>query len=163
MTSIDLLIIGFVSFQAVLGFKDGFVKNFLQLLAILVSFRISMLGYPLLTSILQDLLGLSDIPSTIISFILIWISIFIIIRMIGFVLDKLIEFSGLSLINRVGGVIFGMGKGIAYLLPILIPTLLFKPSLIDNSTLLKPLKPIITKIALGLIPEKPIKTDSISK
>jgi len=154
MTPIDFIIIGFLGYQALSGFRNGFVKIFLQVLAILISFRISMLTYPELTQLFKTHLQFSETPSVIFSFILIWLGIFLIIRVIGIVLDKLIEFSGLSIINRLGGLILGVGKGICFLIPIIIPMFMFKPTFIEYSKVLSPLTPVISTLTQHIIPTR---------
>ena len=96
MTTIDFLILGFLAYQAIGGFRNGFVKIMLQFIAILLSFKISILAYPELNQFLKIKLHLSHTPSTIVSFILIWIGIFMIIKIIGIILDKLISSGALD-------------------------------------------------------------------
>ena len=146
MTTIDFLILGFLAYQAIGGFRNDFVKIMLQFIAILLSFKISILAYPELNQFLKIKLHLSHTPSTIVSFILIWIGIFMIIKIIGIILDKLIEFSGLSIINRLGGLIFGIGKGICFLLLIIFPLFIFKPKVIEESKILHPWKPLFSSL-----------------
>jgi uncharacterized membrane protein required for colicin V production len=110
--------------------------------------------YPDLSQLLKTQFHLSNTPSTIISFILIWVSIFLIIRVIGIVLDKIIEFSGLSIFNRLGGLVLGVVKGGCFLIPIIIPLFLLKPAVVDNSKILNQFLPVIISVTKSVIPSQ---------
>jgi uncharacterized membrane protein required for colicin V production len=101
---IDYAVIIFVIVGFLLGLKDGFIKKFLSLAALVAAIFISITFSSSLKQLIMEITSLADLPAMIVSFI----SIFVISFILASILSKMLtpKDAVFSLINKfLGGVI----------------------------------------------------------
>ena len=110
MNFIDILIVLPLVWGGWQGFKKGFVIEIFTLLALLVGVYAGVHLSDQMTIILRDHvnIGWRYLPTT--SFILVFLLVGAMVYFLGKLVEKLIDFTGLKLINKLAGLFFGVLK-----------------------------------------------------
>lgn len=110
MNFIDILILLPLSYGAWRGFKKGFIVEIFMLLALLVGVYAGVHLSDKMTIILRDGLGISwkYLPTA--SFILVFLLVGAMVFFLGKVIEKVVDLTGLKLLNKLGGLFFGLIK-----------------------------------------------------
>jgi len=131
---IDYIILGFLVLGFILGFKDGFIKKIFSLIGFVISIIAALTFSPRTRSYLINYLDLNPSTAVVVSFVLIFLIVFILSKLIiKFIRPKK---SVLGLIDRTIGGLIGIFQMGLFLSGILIFLSLFKfPSNEQKSSL----------------------------
>ncbi len=111
MTQFDIIIIIILAFFAVRGIFRGLVTELIVLVSLVLGFVIAFTYFPQLKIILTKAFPvLPQFAAQIISFVLLFLAVNIVLRIIGKALNKLVHFTFLNSINRLAGGLFGFFK-----------------------------------------------------
>ena len=116
MIWIDIVFLAPLLWGVYTGFKKGLVSQVLGLVSIIIGIWIGTQHPHLVYSILEG--KISEKYISIASFIIIFLAVVISGLIISKIIEKLINFIQLKFVNKIGGVIFGVIKVLAFLLVI---------------------------------------------
>lgn len=154
MNLLDWIFIGIIGFSAIYGLFKGLVKEVISILAVIVGLIGASRLYERMSPLLETR-GLGEQAAKIISFFILFILIFIAIVLIGRLIHKFVHAIFLGWLNRLGGVGFGILRGIvisAIIIMILTITLSDKAPILTQSKL-TPHIMNVSKVLLSLVPE----------
>ena len=119
LTSIDWLSITLISIFGITGFFNGFIKEIFSAAAWILSLAAAWLYGPFLFPYVGELVDSESIKN-IVSFILFFLISFILLKILGSALSKLISAIGLKGLDKLLGLFFGSIKVVAILSSIFI-------------------------------------------
>src|SRR3972149_4340750 len=113
MNWLDVVILIVISIFALLGLKRGLIKEIISIIAIVGGIVAGVLFYPYLGEVLIKTSFIkSKSIASISGFLLIMFFIFVLIKLIGYVLTKIVGTLNLNWFNRICGGCFGAIKGL---------------------------------------------------
>jgi len=113
MNWLDVVILIVISIFALLGLKRGLIKEIISIIAIVGGIVAGVLFYPYLGEVLIKTSFIkSKSIASISGFLLIMFFIFVLIKLIGYVLTKIVGTLNLNWFNRICGGCFGAIKGV---------------------------------------------------
>jgi membrane protein required for colicin V production len=154
MNLLDLIFIIIIGFSAIYGLFKGLVKEVVSLLAVIIGLIGASRLYQGISPVLANL-GFGDQAAKILTFFILFIVIFIAIVLVGRLIHKLVHAILLGWLNRLGGIGFGLLRGIiisAIIIMILTITLSEKAPILTQSKL-TPHIMSVSKVLLSLVPE----------
>ena len=113
---LDALAIFFMISMGVIGFRRGVIEELGRLLGLIISMIFSLSFYLDLSSFLIQWIKFDITVLTILSFILLFSIILITIRIITKLIHYLFLSKSTNLVNRLMGIIFGMCKGMLFVM-----------------------------------------------
>ncbi len=143
MNFIDIVIIIFILIFIVTGFKRGFLSSLIELGGIIISVALSLIFYTPFGSFLEGL-GISQIYSSALAFLIIWFLILVIYNLISMTLYELVPLKlQESFVNKIFGIFPGFIKGIIIVtlliaLLVSLPIPIFTPEASEESELASP-------------------------
>lgn len=155
MNLLDWIFIIIIGFSAIYGLFKGLVKEVISLLAVIIGLMGASRLYEGISPLLKNL-GLGEQAAKILSFFILFIIIFIVITLIGRLIHKFVHAILLGWLNRLGGIGFGLIRGIitsAIIIMILTITLSDKAPILTQSKL-TPHIMSVSKVLLSLVPEE---------
>jgi membrane protein required for colicin V production len=161
MNLLDGAILVCLVYNGFMGLRRGFFRLVVDILALVVSTITGLFYYPKLSSLLLSISHAFADYSTLISFGLIWFSVYWLIIFASKFLDNVLDRTiFLGPINRLLGLGLGMVKGLIFLLPLLIPLYFLQVPSLKHSLFSKPLSPILSALATQMkhkLPTLPLK------
>jgi uncharacterized membrane protein required for colicin V production len=136
LSILDYLIIAYLLYHIIKGFKKGFITILVETLTMIIAIIIIISYYKQTAQFIQTLQPMPETYSTILSLILIVLIMLTGSWLINKFISLIINVSGLGLMNQIAGSFIGGIKGLCILIPLIVPLLWIKPTLIQNSTLL---------------------------
>jgi membrane protein required for colicin V production len=137
MNPFDILIIVILGYSLVRGLFRGLVKELSSIVGVLGGFYAAYTYYNVLAGLLSRLIH--DISYlNILSFLIIFCGVLIIVGVLGVIIKYLLNIAFLGWIDRIGGVVFGVLKGILIVSILFITLTAFLPkgtAFIKNSEL----------------------------
>lgn len=110
-TTFDMIIVGISVLLGLKGFFRGFIKEVFGLIGIIGAIFVASRMSDKVGEIIKPILGIqSEATLSLIGFIATLIGFWLLVYILGSILSKITEMSGLGVINRVLGFIFGTGK-----------------------------------------------------
>ncbi len=156
----DFIILGIIVLSVIISISRGFIREALSLTTWLIA---AYLAFTLSSGLSEKLSGVISSSSIrmIVSFLAIFLLIVIVGAILSFFLGKLISISGLGLIDRILGILFGAARGV--LLVALLLLMIQGTALIDrdwwkSSQLIPQFKPI-TSAMEDLFPKEVEKAE----
>lgn len=107
---IDYLIIGLMGLSGLVGLFRGLVREVLSLLTWALAVWVGVRFSPELSALLEASLP-SPTVRLVAAFGLLFVLTLVLAGMAGFILSRLLEYSGLSGIDRLAGLFFGIARG----------------------------------------------------
>lgn len=120
MNWVDIAVGLLMALFLVAGARKGFIREVAGLVAIILAFILSIGAAPIWSEILVERVNLSSSVATIVAFILIFILVFILVRALGSILFKVVRATPLDIIDRLGGSLIGLLKGLLVISLILV-------------------------------------------
>lgn len=137
MNPFDILIIVILGYSLVRGLFRGLIKELSSIVGVLGGFYAAYTYYNVLAGLLSRLIH--DISYlNILSFLIIFCGVLIIVGVLGVIIKYLLNIAFLGWIDRIGGVVFGVLKGILIVSILFITLTAFLPkgtAFIKNSEL----------------------------
>lgn len=110
MSNIDIILGILLSIGIVRGFMKGFIWEVASLLSVFVALWVAIHFSAMAAGYLSEVFSLSVKTNQVISFVIVFLLAFVIIRIAGKMLTKALESVSLGLPNRIAGAVFGMFK-----------------------------------------------------
>ncbi len=154
MNLLDVIFVVIIGFSAIYGLFKGLVKEVVSLLAVIIGLVGASRLYGGVSPLLVNL-GLGEQVGKILSFFILFVIISILIVLVGRLIHKLVHAIFLGWLNRLGGIGFGLLRGIitsAIIIMILTITLSEKAPILTQSKL-TPHIMNISKVLVSLVPE----------
>ena len=145
MSIVDLILLLLLALFAVRGYFKGLFLEIFSLLGIFSGILIAVRYNVQASELLHGYWEISPIILKAIGFILIFFVVYFVFNLLGWLLQRSSKYLFLGGFNRVGGVVFGTGKGAAFLglILFLVGSSSFLPQdirkRVDNSVLVPPL------------------------
>lgn len=137
MNPFDILIIVILGYSLVRGLFRGLVKEVSAIIGVLGGFYAAYTYYKLLANLLSGLIH--DVSYlNILSFLIIFCGVLILVSVLGVIIKYLLNIAFLGWTDRIGGVVFGLAKGILIVSVLFIALTAFLPkgsAFIKNSVL----------------------------
>lgn len=126
MNPFDIVIIVIVGYSLVRGLFRGLVKEVSSIIGVFGGFYAAYTYYGLLNKLLSKLIH--DISYlNILSFMIIFCIVLIIVSVLGVIIKYLLNIAFLGWVDRIGGVIFGITKGVLVVSVLFIALTAFLP------------------------------------
>lgn len=106
MSVFDIVVISLLLISAILGFKNGFVKQLFGLLAVFLGVYCAFKFSGLISSLIQKLITVDPLTLSVVAFILIMILVWIGVVFLGKLLNSMVKLAALAFINRLLGLLF---------------------------------------------------------
>ncbi len=163
MNPFDIIIIVILGYSLVRGVFRGLVKEVSSIVGVLGGFYAAFTYYTMLAKLLS---GLIKEPAylNILSFLIIFCSVLIIVGVLGIIIKYLLNIAFLGWIDRIGGVGFGLVKGVLIVSILFISLTAFLPKgspFLKNSMLAPHVSWVSEKMAK--VVSKEMKQDFIAK
>src|SRR5210317_876877 len=111
MNPFDIFIIIVLGYSIIRGLFRGLVKELSSIIGVLGGFYAAYTYYPLVAGLLSRLIR--DISYlNILSFLIIFCGVLIIVGVLGVIIKYLLNIAFLGWVDRIGGVVFGVLKGV---------------------------------------------------
>jgi len=110
MSNIDIILGILLSIGVIHGFMKGFIWEVASLLSIFVALWGAIHFSAMAAGYLSEVFSLSEKTNQVISFVIVFLLVFAIVRIGGKILTKFLESISLGLPNRIAGAVFGMFK-----------------------------------------------------
>lgn len=137
MNPFDILILVILGYSLIRGLFRGLVKEVSSVIGVFGGFYAAYTYYQnvagLLSGLIQDISYLN-----ILSFLIIFCGVLIVVSVLGIIIKYLMNITFLGWIDRIGGVVFGLAKGILIVSVLFISLTAFLPkgsAFIKNSVL----------------------------
>ena len=163
MNPFDIIIIVILGYSLVRGVFRGLVKEVSSIVGVLGGFYAAFSYYTMLAKILS---GLIKEPAylNILSFLIIFCSVLIIVGVLGIIIKYLLNIAFLGWVDRIGGIGFGLVKGVLIVSILFISLTAFLPKgspFLKNSMLAPHVSWVSEKMAK--VVSKEMKQDFIAK
>jgi len=149
MNPFDILIIVVLGYSLVRGLFRGLVKEVSSLIGVLGGFYAAYTYYKMLAGLLAGLIHDTSYLN-ILSFLIIFCCVLIIVGVLGVIIKYLLNIAFLGWVDRIGGVVFGVLKGVLIVSILFITLTAFLPkgtAFIKNSELAPQVSWISEKLA----------------
>ena len=155
MLVLDWILLALLAFGAIKGWRKGFVKQIISLVAFFVGLLVAKASYAMLGGVLSPYLNDHTTIANIVAFILIWIAVpgclALLGEMVSTVLDKLFV---LGTLNSFFGALVGLLKYeliLGAFIWVFSLTQILSPTTMEESVLCKPLKTVAETVYSILI------------
>lgn len=154
MNLIDMAIVGLIALSAVISIFRGFIREVLSLVAWVAAFYVAFRFYPMGVDALSPHID-SELVRLFVAFLGIFISVLIVFSLLNYVIAKLVDGTGLSGTDRFLGVLFGIVRGaaIAIVLIIIVELTPFTEQKIWKSSSLVPQLKTAAEWVKGYLPD----------
>jgi len=163
MNPFDIVIIVILGYSLVRGLFRGLVKEVSSIIGVFGGFYAAYTYYGLLGKFLSRLI--QDVAYlNILSFMIIFCGVLIIVSVLGVIIKYLLNIAFLGWVDRIGGVIFGITKGVLIVSVLFISLTAFLPkgsAFIKNSVLAPHVAWVSEKMAKVI--SKEMKKDFVTK
>ena len=157
---VDILILIIISYNVINGLRRGFIRSVIELFGLYISTVFGMrYGGQMVVSIYEST-GIILPYHQVTGFLIVWLIVFLSTKGLGVLLNRVFSMSILGPINVFGGAVFGMGRGLVFVLPVVLPILFFNPSSMEHSFFVQAFKPQLVSLATKIFSEDNI--DKIS-
>ncbi|RMG67553.1 MAG: CvpA family protein [Calditrichaeota bacterium] len=149
MSHVDLLILLFLAYFAIRGLLNGFFKEIFRIIGFLGGILLAFTATPTLSTILQGFLR--NVPAIVVSiaaFLMLFALVITVSKILASLLSELLKKIHLGWLNRLMGLLLGMGRG-ALILGLIFIALSFLPfpqlssSLRQQSRFYQPLQSLV--------------------
>ena len=163
MNPFDIIIIVILGFSLVRGIFRGLVKEVSSIIGVLGGFYAAYTYYPALAKLIAGLIR-ETAYLYILSFLIIFCSVLIIVGILGVIIKYLLNIAFLGWVDRIGGVGFGLVKGIliASILFITLTAFLPKGSAFLKNSMLAPRVSWVSE-KMAKVVSKEMKQDFMAK
>jgi len=117
---IDLVVLVFLALGLLKGFKKGLIRELFSLMGAILAIIIAYHSYQSLAMVLLEHYALSTWQAQTISFVALLLGISLLGAFFGYVWSKAISFTPFSVLDHLGGALFGVLKVVAVVLVVLI-------------------------------------------
>jgi membrane protein required for colicin V production len=114
LTWVDIVLLAITVASALLGFMRGFAKEAISLLKWIIAFIAAAQYAAQLAPFFKSYLENANARLAL-SFVIILLTIFLLGSLLSFLICKAIDFTGLSFLNRVAGLFFGVARALLLL------------------------------------------------
>jgi membrane protein required for colicin V production len=159
MDWLSLALLVFVGLMAVTGLRKGLVRQILSLVGLVASVMLALHYYDMAAEYILQYFSVPEGVATILGFAAVCLSVAAVISILGWVWGRLVKYSPVSILDSLGGALFGFAKGALFAMIVLfmVYALPFEGArqAIDNSSIareLMNLSPVIFKSLEDVFP-----------
>ena len=163
MNPFDILIVVIVGFSLVRGLFRGLVKEISSIIGVFGGFYAGYTYYKTLGQLLSSIVH-DEAYLNILSFLIIFCGVLIVVSVMGVIIKYLLNIAFLGWVDRIGGLIFGLAKGVLIVSVLFISLTAFLPKgsvFIKESVLAPHVSWVSEKMAKVVSQE--MKIDFVSK
>ncbi len=160
MDWLSLVILVFVGLMGVAGLRKGLVRQILGLVGLIAAVMLALEYYDLAADYILDYFAVPEGIATILGFASVCLGVAALISILGWIWGRLVKYSPVSVLDSLGGALFGFAKGALFVVVLLflIYSLPFEGAreAIDNSSIameFMDLSPIVFKSLEDAFPE----------
>ena len=113
MVGLDLVIVVFCAFLVAKGIWKGFVKEIAGIIAVIGGVAVSFLFHAQVQPYVYGFVGETHVQ--LVSYVIIFLGFYLIVMMLGKLLDRILRSIMLGVVNRVLGALFGLIKACFWL------------------------------------------------
>lgn len=157
----DFIIVGIIFLSVITGFFRGFLREAISLATLFLAFYAALKFSPALGGIFQSFISTPKIR-----YIIAAILTFLIVLLLGMIINKLahglVTVSGLGLIDKILGLVFGAARGVLFVTIILLIIQVgsfHHTAWYEQSQLTPRFQPIVARFS-GLIPKDVLKVSA---
>lgn len=166
MNYLDIVIATPLLYGLIKGFTNGLIKEITGLLGLIIGVYVAINFSSYLHPKLEEVLGGYEQFIPIIAFVTLFIVSVLMIKILGYIIDKLTKALALGFVSRILGAIFGFLKVVvifSFLLAIVSDYDLIDKNIQDESVLLKPIQEVSNFITPKINKHKTTILDKVEK
>ena len=163
MNPFDILILVILGFSLIRGLFRGLVKEISSIIGVFGGFYAGYTYYQAFSKLLDGIISNTSYLN-ILSFLIIFCGVLIVVSVLGVIIKYLLNIAFLGWVDRIGGVVFGLAKGVLIVSVLFISLTAFLPkgsAFIKNSVLAPHVSWVSEKMAKVVSQE--MKQDFMSK
>jgi membrane protein required for colicin V production len=112
MNFIDILILAFIGLFVIYGFRKGFIISLASIVSLVLGIYAAIHFSNYLDAVIMERLEPSKEWLPLLSFTIIFFAVVIVVFIVARLLEKVIDVVGMGFLNRLGGALLGLIKGI---------------------------------------------------
>lgn len=112
MNTLDIIILVPLAYFAFKGFTKGFIITLAMLAGILIGFYAAIHFSEIVAELLRDQFAMNSTNIRPISYLLTFVIVLILVYLLGQFLTGVVKTTGLGFLNRIGGLLLGVAKGL---------------------------------------------------
>ncbi len=160
MDWLSLVILVFVGLMGVSGLRKGLIRQILGLVGLIAAILLASKYYDVAADYILDYFAVPEGISTVLGFAAVALGVATLISVLGWIWGRLVKYSPVSVLDSLGGALFGLAKGVLFvaILLFVVYALPFEGLhiAIDNSSVaheFMDLSPIVLKNLEDIFPE----------
>lgn len=122
MDWLSLVILIFVGLMGVIGLRKGLVRQILGLVGLIASVMLALEYYDVAADYVLLYFAVPEGIATILGFASVCLGVAAMIAILGWIWSRLVKYSPVSILDSLGGALFGLAKGALFVMIILIMT-----------------------------------------
>jgi membrane protein required for colicin V production len=119
MDWLSLVLLVFVGLMAVIGLRKGLVRQILGLVGLVASVMLALQYYDVAAEYVLQYFAVSEGIATILGFAAVCLGVAAIISVLGWIWGRLVKYSPVSILDSLGGALFGFVKGALFAMIVL--------------------------------------------
>ncbi len=112
MSTIDIILAIFLLYFAYKGFSNGFIISLATLAGLVLGFYAASHFSEFTADWLQKDMGMKSANIRMIAYVVTFVIVIVLIFLLGRFMTGVVKTAGLGIVNRIAGVLFGIGKGV---------------------------------------------------
>lgn len=142
MNILDIVIVLILGYNAIKGFQKGFVRISFDLVGFFGGLFVAWQFKGSAMALIEPYVQLSPLILQSVAFFMVWLSVIFASRLMCKIVQRVITITFLGPINILAGFGLGIGKGLCFVLPIVIALMSFQIKLLDDSIIASRFKPL---------------------
>ncbi len=119
MDWLSLVLLVFVGLMAVAGLRKGLVRQILSLVGLVASVMLALQYYDVAAEYILQYFAVPEGIATILGFAAVCLGVAAVISILGWIWGRLVKYSPVSVLDSLGGALFGFAKGALFAMIIL--------------------------------------------
>ena len=120
MDWLSLVLLVFVGLMAAAGLRKGLVRQILSLVGLIASVMLALQYYDVAAEYILQYFAVPEGIATILGFTVICLGVAAMISMLGWIWGRLAKYSPVSILDSLGGALFGFAKGALFAMIVLL-------------------------------------------
>ena len=108
---IDVIIFLVMVYFSIRGYKRGLAGEILSIVTLFLSFLLAYHYFGVVATYLENSIGLVSVIANIFGYVFVFVGVFIACTIIGIIFKRIVQWSFISGLDKVGGILFGLVRG----------------------------------------------------